>query len=795
MMLDDLPCAKTKRLPATGPSVCPRLLLAIFVSLSALILGPSSAPAQELHPEAFVGAVTSRTDDRVSLSVEPDTEFGRQENLWVYQKRDAIQVGGVVVKVNWARVGRLRIDSLEGDLAEATIVQEYSGSSVSIGDEVGRLPNTPPKIISVTADSTDVRPMHEVSIFVNAVDDEGDALRYTARITGGTLLGADEQSPVIKWIAPEHPGIYRITISVKDERGAGAGQELVMTVPRVLEADPYKLVSTFGGNNRAYWQFGEVTDIGLDEADNTWVLDAKSRLLRVRGSTGAEIGDIDLTFGKSATGVAPSKISLGYEGFVYVLDVSHKILRRLDRTGKRATVIFNGSTRKTFLLEEPSDIASTKSGDVLVTDSAAGHVSVIDREGRFVLLFGAQGSGKGELLGPVSITTNEYGDIYVLDSAKGEIVEFDPAYRFRKSYRCPMQGPDGKILADARSGSIYVLDSEAGSVRRLGPDGKLQVLISPIGGKDKSGPSATAIALRSDGYILVGTENASIWEFDPSGTLRGILGEEKFGKIADIAASDDGQLFVLDSSVAQVNRFDRHRWLKGRFGAKGKYQGQFLKPEKLSVDGDGNCYVFDGGRNSIQKFYATGVFSKVIPIGKDVAGSLKDATDVDVTGNGDIYILDGKRKAVFILSREGELKKIVPLTSSDARKSEDIRRPKDIAVDEQGFIYISDPTAYAVYKFHPEGTRINKLGGKGQDAGHFGKIADLAADGKGFVYVLLKDRRVVAKFNRDGRFIMEIPLAAGKDTPLKTPEIIAVDSRGALYAYDNYYKAVFKFMQ
>ena len=42
---------------------------------------------------------------------------------------------------------------------------------------------------------------------------------------------------------------------------------------------------------------------------------------------------------------------------------------------------------------------------------------------------------------------------------------------------------------------------------------------------------------------------------------------------------------------------------------------------------------------------------------------------------------------------------------------------------------------------------------------------------------------------------MEIPLTIAEDTSLKSPDMLAVDSFGALYTYDSYYKAVFKFMQ
>ncbi len=786
---------RPRRRPAfvAASNLC--LFASLLIVISGLLVFSIAGPAAaEMHPEAFAGRISARTNGQVTIKSEPGTRFGREENLWVYQKRYAIQSGGVTVKVSWTRTGKVRVESFEADSAKALIVEELPDSQISVGDEVGRMPNAPPRIISILSESTEVRPRHEIILVVEAVDDKGDQLFYEADITGGTLYGMAEQSPIIRWIAPPHAGTYWITVRVSDSKGATTEKRIAMDVSSIYEADPYKLAQAIGGNSRTRWRFGSVTDIAMDSADNMWVLDGKSRMLRVRGLTGAEIGAIDLTFGVSGGGISPSRICLAPDDSLYVLDIQHTTLQKLDRTGKPGSYVFSPENREEFLLERPSDLECAN-GDVLVIDSASGHVTVIDADGRFVLLFAARGSGVGQLFRPISITTNEFGDIFVLDSAKEEIIEFDRGYRFRAQHSCLLGGETGDMMADARTGSVLALDGTTGSVKRLDADGELDVVVSPPRGRGSVVPAATSMALRSDGHILVGTENASVWEYDREGVLRGILGEEDFGRVPDIAVSDDGQLFVLDASISQVDRFGRHGWLKGRFGAKGKYEGRFTNPARICVDGEGNCYVFDDGANTIQKFYATGVFAKALPISDGVAGGLRDAVDIDVAANGDVYILDAKRKAVFVVTREGELRRIVPLTSSDARQSKEIRKPRHISLDPDGYIYVSDPSAYAVYRFHPDGTRVNKLGGKGREPGMFGKIADLEADGQGYVYVLLKDRRLVSKFNSDGRFITEIPLGIDNDNPSKTPECIAVDSYGALYTFDNYYKSVLKFMQ
>lgn len=760
-----------------------------------LLFGSTGVCAEELHAEGFAGTVASRTGNEVTLSVEPKIEFGRHEELCVYQKRDVIQVGGVTVKASWGRIGKIRISDVSEESANAVIVEELPDTAISVGDEVGRLPNTAPEIVSMIVDSPTVRPRHEVSIYIEAKDGEGDALCYAAETKAGNLLCPGERSPIMLWTAPAQDGTYEITIRVTDEKGGKTETAIAMKVPLITEAAPYKFVSTIGGNSRAPWQLKEVADVEIDVHGNMWVLDSKSKLLRISDPMGKSIGALDLTHGEPAYGVSPSKMLLDQEGFVYILDTSHETLKKLNERGSVAGTVFDGTTRKMFLLEKPSDVTFARNGDILVTDSVGGHIVAIDKKGRFVLLFSSQASGPGRLITPTSIVTDRYGDIYVLDSGRGKIAEFDSTFRFQESIPCPLEGGTGEILSDEHGERIFVLDYQKGSVKRLDADGKLRTHINPIAGADASGPSATAMALGMDGHVIIGTNNASIWEFDPDGKLLGTRGEENLGKVSDLAVRDDGSLLMLDTSVAQVKSFDRYGWLRGRFGEKGQYEGQFLNPARIAVDGEGNYYVFDDKRQCIQRFYAAGGFHKKMKIAEDAAEDLKDAVDIDVTAEGNIYILNRKMKRVFVLAREGDLTKIIPLTTSGTRNGTQIKKPAHIAVDEKGDIFVSDPLTYAVYKFHSDGTRINKLGGKGMAPGQFGKIVGLAVDKRGYVYVLLKDRSAVAKFAGDGRFIMEIPLGIDDNTPLRYPEALTVDSFGALHVFDSYYGAVFKFMQ
>lgn len=149
---------------------------------------------------------------------------------------------------------------------------------------------------------------------------------------------------------------------------------------------------------------------------------------------------------------------------------------------------------------------------------------------------------------------------------------------------------------------------------------------------------------------------------------------------------------------------------------------------------------------------------------------------------------------MYSVQQDGSLTTI-PLKVYGGQLKKQTKAPTHLAVDNEGNIFVAYKSKSIVVRFDSEGEYTRTLGGKGKEKGKFGRIVDIATDGDGNVYVLLNDRRVVSKFDRDGNFVMEVPLEVNKDISLRDPERLAVDSLGSIYVYDDYFKAVFKFMQ
>jgi hypothetical protein len=119
-----------------------------------------------------------------------------------------------------------------------------------------------------------------------------------------------------------------------------------------------------------------------------------------------------------------------------------------------------------------------------------------------------------------------------------------------------------------------------------------------------------------------------------------------FGLIADVELDSLGNIYVLDSKMSRVVKYDRDGKFTFRFGEKGVGPGEFEDPRAIALDTSGRIYVLD--------------FGKVIIF--DEGGSLVKSFNFDFMGidialndKGNILILGARDKQLFHLyDREGK---------------------------------------------------------------------------------------------------------------------------------------------
>lgn len=104
--------------------------------------------------------------------------------------------------------------------------------------------------------------------------------------------------------------------------------------------------------------------------------------------------------------------------------------------------------------------------------------------------------------------------------------------------------------------------------------------------------------------------------------------------------------------------------------------------------------------------------------------------------------------------------------------------PRGVAVDQRGYVYVTDTGNKRVQKFDAQGGFVSVwLGGEGGFADPF----DLVVNSRGDVYVLDTGRQAVLRFSSEGEFLGQI----GADLGLYAPRGLGIDAGDNLYVADT----------
>ncbi|XP_066298942.1 tripartite motif-containing protein 3-like [Branchiostoma lanceolatum] len=98
-------------------------------------------------------------------------------------------------------------------------------------------------------------------------------------------------------------------------------------------------------------------------------------------------------------------------------------------------------------MKRPWYITVDGEGNILVSDLCDHCVYVYNEDGQFLLKFGGEGSGEGQLLHPFGICTDRAGNIIVIDRRKSRVEMFDKTGRFLKHVTTGVKEPQAVAMA------------------------------------------------------------------------------------------------------------------------------------------------------------------------------------------------------------------------------------------------------------------------------------------------------------------------------------------------------------
>lgn len=231
-----------------------------------------------------------------------------------------------------------------------------------------------------------------------------------------------------------------------------------------------------------------------------------------------------------------------------------------------------------------------------------------------------------------------------------------------------------------------------------------------------------------------------------------------------------GMLYVCDTQPKNVGTLDLAR-KQLRFLRPTGHEGLKM-PINVVVGADGMKYVADTGWNQLRMYSADGRFR-----GAFAPELLGRPCGLALSGDR-LYVGDLSNRCVRVFSLASQ-ELLLTLPQEGAPEIAQVRGPTNLAVDDEGRIYVSDTTDFAIKVFDAAGNHLRTIGELGLRPGAFALPKGIAVDRAGRIYVVDAATGVVQLFNQEGELLMYF---AGPDSPAGAASYLPA---GLAVDYDN----------
>ena len=462
----------------------------------------------------------------------------------------------------------------------------------------------------------------------------------------------------------------------------------------------------------------------------------------------------------------PKGVAVDAGGTLYIADSGNNVVRKVTADGVITTVV--GGSATSTQLNAPAGVAVDLSGNLFISDTRNCVVRELTAGGAMVTVAGNGSCG------------------FSGDGGAGASAQ--------------LNSPTG--LAVDAAGRLYIADSGNNAIRRVAA-GVISTVagVGGVPGNDGDGGPAVRARLNLPSGVAV----------DSAGNLY----------IADSAVNVIREVRIADGSIVTVAG-------NGRPGFAGDggpaASAQLWAPWGVATDPAGDVFIADYYNYRVRKIGTDGNISTLAGNGvSDYRGDggpasssqLAQPKAVAVDSSGNLYIADTFGNTVRKVTPDGTITTFAGTGlrgfsgDSGPATAAQLNRPRGLAVDSTGNVYISDTDNHRVREVTTDGN-INTFAGTGV-AGFSGDGAGpasaelsspsgLALDSSGNLYIADFGNNVVREVSSS--IILTIAGAfnpgyfgdgnTGTNALLNSPASVALDSAGNLYIADYYNHAIRK---
>ncbi len=324
--------------------------------------------------------------------------------------------------------------------------------------------------------------------------------------------------------------------------------------------------------------------------------------------------------------------------------------------------------------------------------------------------------------------------------------------------------------------------------------------------------NASGLSLSPDSFSE-GVPFTLRWWFPEYGTYRDLTVEDFFADLFDPAAWDAWRGYFIDRELvpalgtldavayfpqgfevsrpppptlpADVDTF----WMEDGqlvIGGPGAALSQLSQPGGIAVDAEGNLYVADSLNHRVQKYGADGQYLAATGTSGAEPGQFSEPWSVAVDAEGNVYVADTWNHRIQRFDADLNFVDAWGQPAADLANPGpyDLFGPRDIAIDADGDLLVTDTGNKRVLKFSPDGEHLATYGSGGSGPGEFNEPVGIAVGPDGDIYVADAWNRRIQRFDSDFTYVGEIEVESWGSEGVTDKPYIAVLPDGRVLATD-----------
>lgn len=249
----------------------------------------------------------------------------------------------------------------------------------------------------------------------------------------------------------------------------------------------------------------------------------------------------------------------------------------------------------------------------------------------------------------------------------------------------------------------------------------------------------------------------------------------------DIAVDSRGRIIVTDPSIAAVHIFDfaEHKYkLIDRWEHT---KDAMIEPQCVAVDDQDNIYVTDSKAGKVFVFDPKGKTRRIFGSIKG-EGFFKRPTGIAIDPETRrVYVTDTLRNRVFILDADGQ---VLRSFGQSGAQNGDFNLPTEVHV-KAGIVAVVDSMNFRVQLFDRDGNFQGVIGTTGKPGNGIYRPKGLAIDSEGHIYLVESQWGIIQVFDREGRLLYNFGNGTGFGNFL-LPAGLFIDGKDRVYLADSY---------